>query len=181
MVLGIGFYIYRLARKRIENFQAGPESYVTEKTSEYEVKPFKECAEKVKADVIKHLQKEWQQTGVKYSIDFVEKTWTYPDAIYVMVNTQGEFIGCSAIDRSYMGYPFISHIYVKKQYRKKGFGEKLFNVVVKHAQKVGHKQVYGFCKDELVDYYKTFGCRRQATSGLLKPLLGDFNLMTLKL
>jgi GNAT superfamily N-acetyltransferase len=175
------FVLYRQTKKSIETFTAGPESYIREVTEEYQIIPFKECSKEVQKDVIEHLQKEWKDTGVVYTIDFINETWKYPDAIYVMINEEGEFIGCSALDRKYMGYPFISHIYVKKEYRKKGYGEKLFKFIIKYSKHAGHKQVYGFCQNELVDYYKTFGCTKLSATGLLKPFIGGFNLLTLKI
>lgn len=174
------FIIYRQAWKKIETFTAGEEKYIREVTKDYQIIPFKECSKLVQNDVIKHLRREWQETGVVYTVEFINATWKYPDAIYVMINKDGNFIGCCALDRKYIGYPFISHIYVKKEYRKKGYGEKLFKFIVRYSKHVGHTQVYGFCQDDLVDYYQSFGCTKLSASGLLKPLVGGFNLMTLK-
>ena len=164
-----------------EKFQEGPDSYIIESTANYDVKPYKECSDIVKKDVAKYLADEWKiETGIDYTEHFIEKTWKFPDALYVMTNKKGEFIGCSSVDHKYMKYPFISHIYVKKPYRKMGYGEKLFDVVLRHSKSVGHEKVYGFCKDELVPYYEGFGCKKEKTSWILKPFVG-FNMMTKRL
>ena len=175
--------IYWLYSKFIiytERFQATPETYITEKRKEYTIIPFKDVKPDAKLQVINYLNDEWKKdTGITYTEEFVNNTWKFPDALYVMTDKDDDFIGCSGIDR-YMSYPFISHIYVKKPYRKKGIGAKLFDVVVQHAKSVGYKTVHGWCKDELVPYYESFNCERCASSTLLKPFLG-FNLMKLNL
>jgi GNAT superfamily N-acetyltransferase len=160
---------------KIENFQADP-VYIIESTDDYVIKPFHMMPEKVKKEVVKNLQNEWADTGVTYTNKFIEDTWLYPDALYVMMTKNEEFIGCSGVDRKYMLSPFISHIYVEKKYRKHGYGEKLFDVVLRHAKKHGYKTVKGWCKDELVEYYENFGCEKCSTNWILKPVMG-FNLM----
>ncbi len=176
-LIGIGLKYLMFS---VERFKEGPDSYVSESSKDYDIQPYKDLIPEVKKDVIEHFQNEWGKTGVKYTEQFMENTWKYPDALYVMTNKKGEFIGSAGIDHKYMTYPFISHIYVKKPYRKKGYGEKLFEVVQKHAKKVGHKKVNGWCEDDLVNYYEGLGCERSKTSNVLKPLVG-FNLMSKEL
>lgn len=179
LIICVGFIKIYLLRKKIEAFEQGNESYVQVKTNNYHIKPFKETNQKTRKDVVQHLQKEWKNTGITYTESFIEETWKYPDALYVMTDNKGDFIGCAGIDHKYMTYPFISHIYVKKDYRKNGYGQRLFDVVLDHAKSIGHKIVRGWCKDELVDYYVGMGCEKSKTSCLLKPLMG-FNLMSKK-
>jgi GNAT superfamily N-acetyltransferase len=174
-ILIIILLVLRFLIQNLENFQVEPPSYITEETEDYSIHPFHQATDKVKKDVVKHLQDEWKDTGIEYTEAFVEDTWKYPDALYVMTDNKGQLIGCSGIDRKYM-YPFISHIYVKKEYRKKGYGEKMFGVVLEHGKQCGYKCVKGWCKDELVNYYENFGCQKEKGSWLIKPFLG-FNLM----
>ena len=46
-------------------------------------------------------------------------------------------------------------MYVKKEYRKKGYSKLLNNAILKEAKKLGYKKIY--LKSELNGYYEKFG------------------------
>ena len=170
-----------VVKTKFECFVDKPETYIKESNNEYEIKHFKDCSKEIKQEVSKYLNKEWKnETGMNYTEQFIDTTWKFPDAFYVMTDKKGEFMGCSSVDHKYMSYPFISHIYVNEQYRKKGVGEKMFDIVLRHSKNIGHTRVYGWCKDNLVPYYEKFGCEKQSSWKLWKPLVG-LNLMTKEL
>lgn len=177
-------YIYLLAKRytmaKIETFESEP-AYVTKSTREYDIRPFQKTPRETQNQVIQHFNSEWQdKTGVTYSEQFVKDTWKYPDALYVMTEKEsGALVGTTALDRQFMSYPFISHIYVTKEHRKQGRGEELFSHILEHAKKVGYKFVRGFCEDNLVPYYEKFGAEPSAGSSLLKAFIG-MTLMSMK-
>jgi GNAT superfamily N-acetyltransferase len=181
-VFGLAFQIVpKYTIVNLEGFQSDTQTeeqnlYVDVSTDDYDIKPFNYTSEEVKKDVADCFQREWGDTGVTYTPEFIIETWKYPDALYIVTDKDGNFIGSAGIDRKYF-FPFISHIYVKKEHRKHGYGEKLFEVVLQHGKKVGYKTVNGWCQDELVDYYENLGCKREKSTILLKPLVG-FNLMS---
>jgi GNAT superfamily N-acetyltransferase len=165
IVIGVTY-----ASLKNEHFQKDP-TYVHIITSDYEIKPYQEQPKSVRLLVSKTLQGEWGNDAINYTDDFNDKTWKYPDALYVMTDKKGAFKGCAGIDRKYM-LPCISHMYVAKEDRHKGYGKVLFETVVQHAKNVGHSRVHGLCKDHLVDYYTNFGCYK-------KGGLGGFNWLCL--
>jgi GNAT superfamily N-acetyltransferase len=169
------FMLPRIRDRYLERFQESHDVTVKIHTNEYDIVSYQETSDKTKQEVLHWFQEEWGDTGVKYSDRFIETTWKYPSVLYVMTNKSGDFIGCAGLDHKYM-MPFVSHIYVKKEYRKNGYGEKLFEAVLEHSKKLGYTYVQGWCEDSLVKHYEKMGCEKQSFSGVLKPILG-FNLM----
>lgn len=53
--------------------------------------------------------------------------------------------------------PWYATMYVKKEYRGKGYSRKLSDAIVKEAKKLGYAKVY--LKSELSNYYEKFGAR----------------------
>lgn len=51
--------------------------------------------------------------------------------------------------------PWYATMYVKKEYRKKGYSKLLNNAILKEAKKLGYKKIY--LKSELNGYYEKFG------------------------
>jgi GNAT superfamily N-acetyltransferase len=180
VTISIIAYILFIAKRytiaNIENFESEP-AFITDENDDYTITPFQKVSNDIKEDVINYFNNEWKnKTGITYTEQFINDTWKYPDALYVMTDKDGKLIGTTGLDRQYMSYPFISHIYVTPENRKTGYGEKLFEHILKHAKKVGYKIVRGFCEDKLVPYYEKFGAEKTSWSSLFKPLVG-MNLM----
>lgn len=51
--------------------------------------------------------------------------------------------------------PWYATMYVKKEYRKKGYSKLLNNAILKEAKKLGYEKIY--LKSELNGYYEKFG------------------------
>ena len=124
------------------------------------------------------LQMQWgDNSNITYDEAFIEKTWKSPAALYVMTDAQGNLVGTVAIDRkSY--FPFISHLYVKPQFRRRGYGSKLLTIAEGHA---AHQYTFGqsklWCPDECVKFYEKRKWRKEKVAWMLKPLTG-LTLMT---
>lgn len=148
-------YIVISTRSAVESFV---EPVVVE-TDDYFIKQFQQCSPQTQQSVAASLQKEWGTDSLKYDVNFL----TSLDALYVMCEKQsGEFMGCAAVDRKYI-VPCISHIYVKPEHRKTGYGRKLFETAAQHSKNAGFKRVHGLCRDELVPYYSEFGCKKNTS------------------
>ena len=56
------------------------------------------------------------------------------------------------------GYtPWYATMYVKKEYRGKGYSKVLNDALLKESKKLGYKKIY--LKSELVNYYEKFGAK----------------------
>lgn len=53
--------------------------------------------------------------------------------------------------------PWYATMYVKKEYRNKGYSKILNDSIIKEASKLGYNKIY--LKSELVNYYEKFGAR----------------------
>lgn len=53
--------------------------------------------------------------------------------------------------------PWYATMYVKKEYRKKGYSKLLNNAILDEARKLGYKKIY--LKTDLVNYYEKFGAK----------------------
>ena len=53
--------------------------------------------------------------------------------------------------------PWYATMYVKKEYRKKGYSKILNNAILDEARKLGYNKVY--LKTELINYYEKFGAK----------------------
>lgn len=56
--------------------------------------------------------------------------------------------------------PWYATMYVKKEYRGKGYSKILNDAILKEAKKLGHKKIY--LKSELKNYYEKFGAKYMA-------------------
>jgi GNAT superfamily N-acetyltransferase len=174
-VIGLFLFSQNRTTKKVEYFKQNKEQ-------KYIIRPFSQVSYRVKQQVIEALENEWSNTGIHYNEDFIVETWQYPDILYVMTNmtnNKENFVGCVAIDRKYV-FPFISHLYVQKEYRKKGHGGKLLGIAEKHSNVYKYKSVRLWCQDELIEYYKEHGWQKEGYSWLIEPLTG-FTLMSKKL
>lgn len=48
-------------------------------------------------------------------------------------------------------------MYVKKEYRNKGYSKILNNAIINEAKKLGYKKIY--LKTDLINYYEKFGAK----------------------
>ena len=53
--------------------------------------------------------------------------------------------------------PWYATMYVKKEYRGKGYSKILNNEILKEAKKLGYKKIY--LKTDLINYYEKFGAK----------------------
>ena len=53
--------------------------------------------------------------------------------------------------------PWYATMYIKEEYRKKGYSKLLNNAILKEASKLGYKRVY--LKTDLNNYYEKFGAK----------------------
>ena len=53
--------------------------------------------------------------------------------------------------------PWYATMYIKKEYRGKGYSKILNNAILKEADKLGYKKVY--LKTNLINYYEKFGAQ----------------------
>lgn len=123
----------------------------------------------IKNKLINNFNEEWGK-NTHYTDRFIKKTWRFPDMLYVLSDSN-IFIGSVAIDCHYI-IPVISHLYVEERYRKKGIGPKLLKYAENHCRSVGYKNIYGFCENSRVNYYKKFGWIVVRWNFLIKPLSG---------
>ncbi len=54
--------------------------------------------------------------------------------------------------------PWYATMYVKKEYRGKGYSKILNQAIIKEAQRLGYDKVY--LKSDLINYYEKFGAKR---------------------
>ena len=54
--------------------------------------------------------------------------------------------------------PWYATMYVKKEYRGKGYSKLLNQAIVKEAKRLGYDKVY--LKSDLINYYEKFGAKR---------------------
>ena len=145
--------------KNIEQFQchfqadAGLICPVSIKDETGEIKPYQDYNENIQKDVIKSLVIEW---GDDYNHEFIMREWPSSDALYVMTNKSGEFVGCIAVDRK-QWYPYISQLLIVPSQRKKGYAKKLLSVAEKYIKDMGFDTARLWCEEKLLDYYKKQG------------------------
>ena len=53
--------------------------------------------------------------------------------------------------------PWYATMYVKKEYRNKGYSKILNNAIIEEAKKLGYKKIY--LKTDLINYYEKFGAK----------------------
>jgi len=126
------------------------------KSSQYTIKPYIEQPVHIQMDVVKALQSEW---GSMYSDEYIKKTWTEGDVLYVMTDdiqnsnqTLVEFMGCVAVDRQRF-IPFISHLYIIPKFRNRGLGDRLLQLGENYAHSFGFTEVKLWCAPKLKAFY----------------------------
>lgn len=122
----------------------------------YDIVPFQYIDKYNQQVVVKYLQSEWGNKK-NYSIDSILDEWPLIDALYVLTNknknNKKNVVGFIAIDRKYF-FPFLSHLYVIPEMRKKGYGTILIDFALKTTKIQGFKKCKLWCDKNQIDYYK---------------------------
>ncbi len=137
------------------------------------VVPFPQCSDALQRTTSEHIFREWgkdlQVSSVDECLAIIRRQWsTAGDSMYVMSQSAreghaAEFIGCVAVDRKQF-YPYISHLYVHPDHRKRGFGQQLVEHGVKHAAACKFSEVKLWCERKLLPFYEGLGWRTEAIS-----------------
>ena len=84
--------------------------------------------------------------------NFVDKN----NSFFVLFDDDDEFISTFAIDTENFA-PYISHIFVNPNLRKRGFGKKTLKYAEKYISKLGFDSSNLWCNEELIIFYKKQG------------------------
>lgn len=124
-----------------------------------EIKPFQECPTQIKDMVCNHIFTEWSKetkvNNVNEAYTYITSNWTGGDIFYVLYNNH-RLIGLVAVDRK-LFYPYISHLYVIKEERKKGYGKMLIDFSIEYINKLQFNEARLWCEIKLVPYYTKLG------------------------
>lgn len=126
-------------------------------TNNYDIMPFQNISIEQQQIIAYYLENEWGNRK-KYTVDTILEEWPLIDALYVMTHKNksksdiNSIIGCVAIDRKYF-FPFISHLYVKKELRGKGYGAVLMDFALKTVKILGFNKSKLWCDSNQIDYY----------------------------
>lgn len=120
--------------------------------------------DKIKLQCCQYLLDEWGDENNVGTIvqqdDFIKHHWSNSDALYILTkkyhHSDSKFIGCVAIDRTKF-YPYLSHLYIIPEYRKKGMGKFLLEFVEKYTSKSGFSEIRLWCNPSLFLYYNKLG------------------------
>jgi len=121
----------------------------------YNIMPFQYIDEQLQQKIAQYLQMEWGYKN-KYTVDTILEQWPLIDAIYVMTDPVHHIIGCIAIDRKHF-FPFISHLFVIKEKRGKGYGSVLIDFALKTVKLLGFNKCKLWCDNNQINYYKKMG------------------------
>lgn len=118
--------------------------------------------------LINCLWKEWKEEYIEYTPyknkellqKFYENTTQNIPTAYVVITNDGNFIGTCLIDTEDMGvhpegYPWLSSVYIKPEYRNLGYAKKLLEFVIK---KYTLLHLWTFT-EKLSKFYEQFGFR----------------------
>lgn len=89
------------------------------------------------------------------SRDYILENWQGSNVMYVMVSGN-EFIGSVAVDRKNFE-PFISHLYIDKTHRNKGYGKRLLEHGILYSREFKFNTVKLWCDEEMIPYYEKLG------------------------
>lgn len=100
------------------------------------------------------------------SRDYILENWQGSNVMYVMVSGN-EFIGSVAVDRKNFE-PFISHLYIDKTHRNKGYGKRLLEHGILYSREFKFNTVKLWCDEEMIPYYEKLGwtMEKRLSSGL---------------
>jgi GNAT superfamily N-acetyltransferase len=121
-------------------------------SEDYFIFPYQKTEPFIQEQVVHSLR----ELNPEITHEYIKTHWSTSDILYVMTSPDTKFIGCMAVDRKNF-YPFISHLYVTPEYRKKGFGERLLTLGEDYAKEFKFNEVKLWCKKILLPYYTKRG------------------------
>lgn len=106
-------------------------------------------------DAQKDIATKLRMLNPDISRDYILENWKGSDVMYVIIS--GNLcIGSVAVDRKNFE-PFISHLYVDVDYRKKGYGKRLLEHGIEYARSFKFNTVKLWCEEAMVPYYLSHG------------------------
>lgn len=128
---------------------------ISAKSSNFSIIPFHKASVALQDSIVSKLH------GLNPDItrDYVIDNWRGSDVFYVMATGDGDggsVIGSVAVDRKNFE-PFISHLYVDRPYRKKGYGERLLDHAIEYATQFKFENVKLWCDIDMIPYYRKHG------------------------
>jgi GNAT superfamily N-acetyltransferase len=121
--------------------------------------PYQESTKEIQDKVCKFMIKEWAEEAKINNVDdahyYIIDNWSSGDILYVLIDDI-ELLGFIAVDRKQF-YPFISHLYVTPDNRKKGFGKLLIDFAIEYIKILDFSEGKLWCKEELVPFYEKYG------------------------
>lgn len=129
---------------------------LTVRGKNYSIDNFNKQPPEVQQEVAFLLNNEWGNDELTYTRDYIQQHWASTDIMYVMVSN-GDLIGCVAIDR-HKFYPFISHLYIKKEHRGLGYAGKMLELCEAYARmQLKFTEIKLWCDQKLVTFYQKQG------------------------
>ena len=125
------------------------------------IKQFNECNKEIQYKIAEYIFSEWkQEIGIKDvygALEFIERHWSSTDVFYVMMkHDTEELIGCVGIDRDNF-YPYISHLYIIPEHRKKNHSLTLMKFSEKIIKDMSFTEARLWCVSSLKDFYEKQG------------------------
>lgn len=111
---------------------------------------YQQLSQDMKIKFINHVSKEWPHL----TDEMIQKTWSCGTDIMYVYHNNNNVIGCVAIDRLAFN-PYISHLYVVENERKKGHGHMLLKTAEFCIKQMGFSESRLSCHEELLPYYNT--------------------------
>lgn len=123
---------------------------------DYSIDGFNKQPLEIQQEIAYLLHDEWGTDKLTYTNEYIQKNWASTDVLYILVSN-GKVIGCVAIDR-HKFYPFISHLYIKKEYRGLGYASNLLELCEEYAKKqLKFTEIKLWCEERLVKFYQKQG------------------------
>ena len=123
--------------------------------------------EKYLKEYIELCSKEWRTTKTKAQMEqYINKKrkdiLTNDKVISVIGLVDNKLIGFISLfktdgDERTDLTPWYATMYVKKEYRNKGYSKILNNAIIEEAKRLGYKKIY--LKTNLTNYYEKFGAK----------------------
>lgn len=113
---------------------------------------YQELPINIQKQVVDTISIEWPE----FTDAYVRKHWNCATNLFYVLHKNDNFIGCVAIDRIVF-LPYISHLYVVKDERHKGYAKYLLSIVEKCTKHLGFDISRLSCKPELISFYNKLG------------------------